>query len=58
MATEHKGSDVKAVMTKSGDTQNFFGGKGKADGPGHSHINLNESGKETFRREGPNSKKK
>jgi hypothetical protein len=57
VATEHKGSDVKSVARSDGKTSNFFGGEGKADGPGHGHIDLDSKGNETFRRE-PGEKKK
>jgi len=49
---EHKGGDVKAVAEKNGNTSNYYGGKGTADGPGHSHTVLDSSGKVTYHREG------
>jgi hypothetical protein len=38
--------DIKAVFDPaSGQTDNYFGGQGTADGPGHGHIRADEQGK-------------
>lgn len=37
--------DSKAVYDpNTGVTSNYFGGRGRSDGPGHGHINVNEAG--------------
>ncbi len=48
-----KGDDVKTQQNeKTGETNNFYGGKGKPDGPGHSHTAVDRNGNVTFHREG------
>ncbi len=39
--------DDKGNMT----TSNFFGGEGRPDGPGHGHVDVDESGNVTYARE-------
>lgn len=34
----------KAVLREDGKTDNYYGGQGRADGPGHGHVVVNESG--------------
>ena len=49
----HKGGDVKTQTNeKTGETNNYYGGEGKADGAGHSHTTLDSSGNVTYHREG------
>lgn len=43
--------DVKAVMREDGKTDNYFGGEGKADGPGHGHIVVTEGGDVDYARD-------
>ncbi len=43
--------DVKAVLGEDGKTDNYFGGEGKADGPGHGHIVVNSSGEVDYARD-------
>ena len=42
-----RSADVKAVYT-NGHTDNYFGGVGSADGPGHGHIRIEEDGDESI----------
>lgn len=48
-ASRHRSPDVKAVHNgEEGYTDNYFGGIGVADGPGHGHIRVNEQGNESI----------
>jgi hypothetical protein len=48
-----KGGEVKTqTNSKTGETNNYYGGAGKADGKGHSHTTLDKSGNVTYHREG------
>jgi len=41
-------NDVKAVFNPdTGETDNYFGGEGRADGPGHGHVTVNDQGEPT-----------
>lgn len=51
MENTHKGDDVKSVATSDGKTHTYFGGEGKADGPGHGHIVTNSDGHIEYARE-------
>lgn len=43
--------DVKAVAREDGKTDNYFGGQGKADGPGHGHVVATDKGDVVYARE-------
>jgi len=43
--------DVKAVAETNGNTSTYFGGEGKADGPGHGHVVTDSDGNVTYSRE-------
>lgn len=43
--------DVKASQRSDGKTDNYFGGDGKADGPGHGHVVVSENGRVDYARE-------
>lgn len=44
-------NDVKSVLEPSGRTSTYFGGQGRADGPGHGHVVTDDSGNVTYARE-------
>jgi hypothetical protein len=44
-------NDVKSVHEPNGNTSTYFGGRGRADGPGHGHVVTNSDGKVTYARE-------
>lgn len=47
-----KGGDVKTqTNAKTGETNNYYGGSGKADGKGHSHTTLDRNGNVTYHKE-------
>jgi hypothetical protein len=44
--------DVKAVFDPAtGVTSNYFGGKGRADGDWHGHVDVNEQGQVGYQRD-------
>lgn len=43
--------DVKASQRSDGKTDNYFGGDGKADGPGHGHVVVSDTGRVDYARE-------
>ncbi|MBU1092375.1 hypothetical protein KJ836_01745 [Patescibacteria group bacterium] len=49
-------SDVKAVLGTDGKTDNYFGGEGRADGPGHGHIVVNDRGGVEYSRDAQSSR--
>lgn len=51
MTDKSKGSDVKSVARTDGKTDTYFGGQGKADGPGHGHVVSDSSGNISYARE-------
>ena len=44
-------SDVKSVLREDGKTDTYFGGVGKADGPGHGHVVCDDKGNVEYARE-------
>lgn len=44
-------NDVKSVHESNGNTSTYFGGRGRADGPGHGHVVTNSHGEVTYARE-------
>lgn len=44
-------TDIKSVLEPNGKTSTYFGGQGKADGPGHGHIVSDSNGNVTYARE-------
>lgn len=44
--------DIKSVFNPTGGyTDNYFGGQGKPDGPGHGHIRVDDKGNEQIVRD-------
>ena len=54
-SSNDSGSDVKAVLGTDGKTDNYFGGEGKADGPGHGHVVVNDRGGVEYSRDASSS---
>lgn len=50
-SNQHRGHEVKAVARTDGKTDTYFGGRGKADGPGHGHVVTGPDGKVEYSRE-------
>lgn len=46
-----KSSPILVKTRKDGNTDNFFGGEGSPDGPGHGHIVLDSNGNLVYERE-------
>lgn len=47
--------DVKVVFREDGNTDTYFGGVGKADGPGHGHVATSPNGQTIYARESSNN---
>ena len=44
-------SDFSGRLGEDGKTDTYFGGEGKADGPGHGHVATNEQGEHEYVRD-------
>jgi hypothetical protein len=50
-SSDSSSDDVKSVLEPNGNTSTYFGGEGRADGPGHGHIVCDSDGNVTYARE-------